>query len=257
MNYLANRQSYEAEGSSTPIMALKIFGYTVLIGIMCMFLSFSLNMLVNSAFKQPTEYVIYEVVDNKQVEVKRMPFAEAQKMTAEEKTLYGNERFSGETVMAPKNEACAVLVTVMKVIEQAAMLAMLVIMVGYYVHREGDRDRNLVKHHDRKPTPLKGLWIGLLASVPAAGFYALLIVGKCGVMSDSVQGVYRLANAAFLPLINVIMPQSVHPAVNMTVWQLVLLFLLLLIVPAACAVAYHMGYKRVIKRWKKKHKKAS
>ncbi len=247
------KQSYEHEGSSTPVMGLKIFGYSVLAGIMALFLYFSMTLLINGALQTPVAYRVYEVVDGEQVLVQEMTWEEFTAMDPEELIVKDDSRFSGETVMGPKNAVCAALMVGAKVLTQGLMLFVLVALCGYYVWAEGDRDRNLVKHHDRKATPLRGLWIGVIAAIPSLVLYGLLVLGKLGIFAaDSVQGVYRMLNPVFTPLVLAIMPTDVYPATAITGVQMALLFLLCLVLPVTCAVAYPLGYHRVFKKKKKK-----
>ena len=249
------KQSYEREGSSTPVMGVKIFGYSVLAGVMALFLYFSMTLLINGALQTPVGYRVYEVVDGEQVLVQEMTWEEFTALDPEELIVKDDSRFSGETVMGPKNAVCAALMTGAKVLTQGLMLFVLVALCGYYVWAEGDRDRNLVKHHERVATPLRGLWIGLIAAVPSLVLYGLLAVGKLGLFAvDSIQGVYRMLNPVFMPLVLAIMPADVYPATAVTGMQLVWLFLLWLVLPATCATAYQLGYRRVFKKKKKNGK---
>lgn len=247
------KQSYEKERASTLGMGLKMFGYSVLAGIMALFLYFSMTMIANGAFQKPVAYRVYEVVDGKQVLVQEMTWEEFTAMDPSEQIITDDSRFSGETVMGPKNSVCAVLMVVMQVLTQALMLFVLIGLVGYYVWAEGDRDRNLVKHHQRLETPLRGLWIGVIAAVPSLVLYVCLVLGKLNLFAaDSVQGVYRLLNPPFVPLILQIMPTDTYPATAISFGQLFLLFLLQLVIPVTCAVAYQLGYHRVFRKKKKK-----
>ncbi len=249
------RRSYESAGASTPVMGLKIFGYSVLAGIMALFLYFSMTMLANGALQMPIAYRIYEVVNGEQVLVQEMTWEEFTAMDPEELIVTDDSRYSGQTVMGPKNDICAALMVGTQVLTQGLMLFVLIGLTGYYVWVEGDRDRNLVKHHERVETPLRGLWIGLLAAIPSFALYGFLVLGKLNIFAaDSVQGVYRLLNPTFTPLVLQIMPTDVYPATAITGAQLVWLFLLQLVLPATCAVAYQLGYHRVLKKKKKKSK---
>ena len=248
-----SRRSYEEAGASTPVMGLKIFGYSVLAGIMALFLYFSMTMLANGALQMPVAYRVYEVVNGEQVLVQEMTWEEFTAMDPEELIVTDDSRYSGETVMGPKNDVCAVLMVGAQVLTQGLMLFVLVALAGYYVWVEGDRDRNLVKHHEWAETPLRGLWIGLIAAIPSLALYGLLVLGKLDIFAaDSIQGVYRLLNPTFTPLVIQIMPAEVYPATEITAMQLVWLFLLQLVLPATCAVAYQLGYHRVFKKKKKK-----
>ncbi len=255
MSKFGRTESYEKPGSGVFIMGLKIFGYSVLAGIMSLFVSFSLLMLSNAAFTHTVGYHEYEVINGEQVLIDTVYFDEDTTYESQEQSATDDRRISREMIVEPKNPACASLINMMKVIEQLIGVVILVVLTGYYVHREGDRDRNLVRHHSMEPQALKGLWIGLIAAIPSGLLYLLLIVGKCGILSESVQGVYRLLNASFTPIINGIMPVDVYPATAIAVWQLLLLFLVWTVLPVTCAVCYTLGYRRTFKKIKKKFKK--
>lgn len=252
------RDSYENAGPSIPKMALRVFGYTLLAGVMSLFLSISVNMLSTAFLEDTIGYKEVEIIRDESGAVVEQRLLET--VYFDENTTYEDQKvtadddreISREMITQPKNDVCAVLVVVVRVLLQAAMLALLLGIPGYFVRREGDRDRNLVEHHDAAPKPLRGLWIGLLASIPSALVYALLLCGKAGLWTESVQGIYRFLNTPLLPIVNLIMPLSVFPATSITASQLLLLFLLLLLVPLACAVAYQMGYHRLFTR--KKHR---
>ncbi len=233
-----------------------MFGYCVLAGIMCLFLSFSVTMLTNDAFQEPVAYQTYEVIDGEAVlteELSWEEYTELQQTDPDKFKVKDDRRITGITVMAPKNEVCAVLLRVTQVVSQLLMFSVLLGLVGYYMWADGDRDRNLVRHHERRETPLRGLWVGLIASVPALVTYVLLLLGAANLFAaDSIFGVYKLLNQPFLPLIEWIVPSTVFYATQLTAWPLIALFLLQLVVPAVCAVMYQLGYRRVFKKKKKK-----
>ncbi|MBQ3094037.1 MAG: hypothetical protein IJC52_02595 [Clostridia bacterium] len=252
---MSTKQSYEKQGAATPLMALKIFGYSVLAGVMALFLSLSISMISTGALTHTVGYHEYEVIDGEQVLINTVMFDENTDYESQMTTADDDRRISREMITEPKNAACAALIVCLDVVEQVLMILVLVVLTGYYVYREGDRDRNLIKHHGRPHTPLRGLWIGLIAAVPYLLLYASLVLAKCGVVTlDTVQGVYRLLNACFTPLINLIMPLEVYPATAVSVAQLLALFGLQLVLPLTCAVAYTLGDKRLIKKWKKRLK---
>ena len=253
---MSQKESYEQPGGSLVKTAAKVFGYTVMAAVMSLFLSFSINMLSAGLFTETIGYKEYENVDGQAVLIDTVYFEEGETYSSSQVVNDDDRLISRELITRPKNDVCAGLAVAAEILKQLLMLALLLGLPGYLLHREGDRDRNLVDHHDEVPQPLKGLWAGSLASVPAACVYALLALGKAGVWSDAAQGIYRFFNTPWLPIVNVIMPQEVYPATAVEVWQLLLLALLLLPVPAACAAAYVVGYRRLIRPKKKKKKKA-
>lgn len=252
-----NHISYESAGSSTFVTALKIFGYSALAGIMCLFMYFSVNMLSDGLFQQPTVYRVHEVVNGETVTTEWTweEYQEQLKTNPEQFEVQGDRRIAGEAVLAPKNELCRVLLGITRVLTQLLMLSVLVVMTGYYVWVEGDRDRNLVTHHERAATPLRGLWIGLIAAAPAVVLYVVLLAGKCNLFAaDSILGLYRMLNPTFLPLINALISEEVASATQLNVWQLLALLATQIVTPVTCAVAYLLGFHRILKPKKAKKK---
>lgn len=249
------KQSYETAGAPLVTTALKIFGVSVLAAVMCLFLYFSVTMLSDGLFQAPQSYTVYEVVDGEQQEIAVMTPEEYNTDKAENPDKYDitdDRRVMASPNMGPKNDVCAALLTVTQVLTQVLMIGLFACMIGYYVWAEGDRDRNLQDYHGRKSTPLRGLWIGLIASVPPLAMYAVLLACKFQLLStDGFIGVYRWLNVVFMPLVNVMVPVETAGASLLSVGQLIGLFAMQLLTPAVCATAYLLGNFRVLKKGKK------
>ncbi len=283
--------SYEQPRKSTLLFALKIFGYSVLAGIMSIFVMFSISFVAESALTEQVGYYEYRVIDeatNETTILNKVLFSEttttleemttttlsettttdvsnttaadgvistttaATSVASEETTTTADPSAMKLAVFEPKSEAASVVLTIVDVINQLLLASMLVMMTGYYIYSEGDRDRNLVKHHQREETPWRGLVIGLLAAIPSAVIALLPILGKFGVMSDSVLGVYNTFNPCFLPLINAVIPAEMESATELGVGQIAVIVLIWLVLPITGAVAYRLGYHRVFKKKKRK-----
>lgn len=271
--------SYDKPGASTLKLALKIFGYTFLAGIMSIFVYFSITFVAESALKEQVGYYEYEIVNeetNETTILNKVLFAETTTTeptttTTVETTTVTDANGQAVTtvtdapttttegpkkvmIFEPKTGAAEVTLGVIDVLAQLLLVTMYVTMAGYYIYREGDRDRNLVRHHQQAPTPWRGLVVGLLAAVPSAVIAALPIMGKFGVMSDSVLGVYNTFNPTFLPLINAVIPTTVETATALSFLQIATVVLIWAVLPVTGAVSYTLGYKRVFKPKKKKSK---
>lgn len=258
------RESYETPGAPVWKLALKIFGCSLLAGVMCLFVSISVKMLSTALLENTVGYREYEIIRDESgaaVEQRLLETVYFDKNTtydSQKVTATDDRDIAREMITEPKNDICAAVSVGVTAALQAAMLALLLGLPGYYVYREGDRDRNLTDHHGASPHPFKGLAIGLLAAIPSALVYALLPLGKAGFCAESVQGVYRLLNTPWLPIVNLIMPQETFPATAISFGQLAGLFLLLLPPPLCCAAAYAAGYHRLFaKKHPKKKRKAA
>ena len=107
----------------------------------------------------------------------------------------------------------------------------------------GNKDFNLVKCGHVKEDKLKGLKIGLVASVPNFLFYIFCVVLSVVKPKTSI-ALYKLPNFQYFKLLNLIMGKA-QTLGEVSVISYVLTFLTLLIVPAICFGSYYLGYKDI------------
>lgn len=134
------------------------------------------------------------------------------------------------------------LTIVYNVVTTACMLLLLICMCYGDMWKQGDKDNNNVKLGRMAEDKWYGLKAGMLASIPAAFMFVLLVISKMGGLTDKFVVWYRVLNMPFIaPLMWMTDEAVVTSAVP--AWMLIPIFLLLLIVPAFCALGYFLGYK--------------
>ena len=102
----------------------------------------------------------------------------------------------------------------------------------------GSRESNLVKFKSIKKDKLKGLKIGLIASIPSYIFFVFAIInGKVNV------ALFAFLNAYLYDLISIIRG-SVVTFGALAFWQVLLLGVILLIFPATAWGSYLLGYNQ-------------
>lgn len=122
------------------------------------------------------------------------------------------------------------------------------ITVGF-VHnilwRQGDSDRNYVNTGHREKDIWRGVKVGLLADIPFAVSYFVLIAAKCGVISDGWFAFYKYMNFPAFSLIGAIFGRTCNSAANITALQTVLGIIPLFVLPIICGICYILGYNRI------------
>ncbi len=140
------------------------------------------------------------------------------------------------------SEMSAGLTVVYNIVTTACMLLLLLCMCYGDMWALGDKDNNNVRLGRMAEDKWYGLKAGLLASVPGLITFIILIVSKFGLLYDKFFVLYRVLHLPFIvPLMW--MTGDVTTASAFSGWLLLPIFLLLLIVPAVCALGYYLGYK--------------
>ena len=128
-----------------------------------------------------------------------------------------------------------------------ASICMLLLTAAFpysIVWSKGDRDKNSVNFGHMQEDKLRGLKVGLMAGIPGALAYIVLILSKLGVFFPGYIFVYRFMNTPFLPIINALTRGvSTTPEVS---WTAILVMLIVVaFVPLVCHFGYVLGYKQI------------
>lgn len=126
----------------------------------------------------------------------------------------------------------------------------LVIMMGVFVYNNlwkiGFKDNNAVRIGTVCEDKLKGLKIGFLATLPSIILLVVLFVGKNTFAKSVSVATYSL----FVPHLHrafyLLSGASGAYFADLELWQMVIMFALLLIMPIVATVAYILGYKSIL-----------
>lgn len=90
----------------------------------------------------------------------------------------------------------------LNVLSSILMLLLLASFPYSIVWSKGDRDKNSVNFGHMQEDKLRGLKVGLMAAIPSAIGYIVLVLSKLGVCFPKYIFLYRFANVPFMPIIN-------------------------------------------------------
>lgn len=119
----------------------------------------------------------------------------------------------------------------------------------------GSKERNYVNFERLDKDILFGLKVGVIATIPSALLYILLVLGKLGVLSDAIIRWHRIINTPYIPYIDAV-EGGVKVASELSVTSLLAVAVPLLFVPLVCSVGYILGYRQISVRERLVYKKS-
>ena len=140
------------------------------------------------------------------------------------------------------------------ILSQSIMLVLFVSFVNTRTSKIAYSDRTADMYQGQKKNIYKGFIIGGIASIPAMAFYVYLFVLKVIESQVSILTLVRIANAAFLPIINAIVG-SAQKLTEISYFSFVLLILPILILPFVTGISYIFNYKQISIKEKIMYKK--
>ena len=139
-------------------------------------------------------------------------------------------------------------------IGQAATLGILYILIYSLMWKAGDADANMAELGNSKRNIYKGLKAGLIADIPYAVLYIILIVTSAFKVWPGYPSIYKIStyfmyafNDTFIPVVN--------DSFVITAGGIFVVGLLLLPIPLFAAFGYYMGEKHMIFKEKILYKK--
>ena len=108
----------------------------------------------------------------------------------------------------------------------------------------GATDTNLANFGHKSLDKLRGFKIGLLASIPNIIFFAIMIIFKNGFMSGFNAQMYKFAISYFYSFAELILNGATATA-DLSIFKILILFALILVIPAITEVSYLLGLKGV------------
>ena len=105
---------------------------------------------------------------------------------------------------------------------------------------QGREDNNLAHFGHIALDRWRGIKIGLLANIPFLLMGLLLVLSRFGLFWNFVL-IYKIANAAFWPLINLF--ESTLDVMDFAVWQVIVIALLPLLTAVVSQIGYLLGIK--------------
>ena len=226
--------------SETLKSALSVFGKSILSWIIVMMISMSLSVIFTAWGTEPNGYNIYDKDGQLVSHVDMIDASETEGGAAEDSITLEE----GQTYSETRSDPSPALQFLQNLLQAVMALILLCTLPFSDLWTRGDKDRNLVDFGHMKADPLRGLRIGLLASVPAGVSYLLLVLARCGLLPAHYMSVYRVMHIPVIFWIRWFVPTA-FTAADLSVGQLLALLPGLLPIPLVCALAYWIGYKRL------------
>ncbi len=120
----------------------------------------------------------------------------------------------------------------------------------------GSHDENYVQLGRLQKDVRFGLKVGLVASIPQAILYFLLILGRFGTFPSVILKWHRLINTPFIPYIDAV-ELGATTATELSVGSLLAVGATLLFVPIVCWLGYYLGYRQISIRERMVYKKTA
>lgn len=133
------------------------------------------------------------------------------------------------------------LKTAMDIVSQVFMLFLLGMLVYAVTWQQGDKDRNTEDFGRMQRDKLRGLKIGLLASIPSGVMVLLLFISRLTGLLPNYIFFYRLGMLAYAPINNALSSGTAWTA-NVTWWLLPVAVLCLTVIPLVTHFGYQLGY---------------
>lgn len=233
-------------------MALNVYLKTILATLLSLFLYMSIVMIFGTMGTQQVGYDIYEGSEL----VSRVDFItsapEGQTTTTPPEGVTTTEPLTEITLGSNQRavERYSTLSTGARVFQdilaQALMLCILLALPYSVLWTRGDKDKNLVAFDHQAPDRWRGLKVGLLSAIPSFLGYGFLLLSKLGWGYDGYLAVFRVFNAPFLPLINVLSSPNVTSMEGVSWGAIAILLVTVLLVPLFCQLAYRLGYNQIV-----------
>ncbi len=213
-------------------VATKVFTRLLLATVLCAILYVSMNVVGVAFFSDVTGYQVLDTETATVVE--QYTFKPGEKTTVDESLLDENQQLNYLREVPQKTKI------VLDVISQVLLLVILAIFPYHILWQFGNRDDTNVRYRGQRPDPWRGLKIGLLAMVPFALMWVLLLLSGVGVLPGSFLQIYRLTAFSHYPILMWVVGAA-KTATDVSFGRLFLLGLPLLYVPVVCAVSYRLG----------------
>ena len=126
------------------------------------------------------------------------------------------------------------------ILSQLFLLMLLIVMPYSILWERGDKDCNSVHFGHMQEDKLRGLKVGLMASIPSILAYLILVLSKLGLISSSYVFIYRFLNLAFIPVYNGLVGTA-----GISWGGMAVLLLTVAVVPLTGYIAYWLGYRQI------------
>lgn len=215
-----------------------LFFKIVVVMLMSFFLSISTSILCVAGFTDVIGYTVYGAKENEEsaTELYTYYYADGEDTKADEYVENGYKITNTIKIRSDLKGTGKIIYTVGT---QLIILIILFAFIYSQLWKKGNKDFQNVKLGRVTEDKLRGLKIGIIASVPQIIVFICLII-----IPNFKTAFYKIANYHFFITNNAIIGEA-KLASDLEITQYLLLFLPFLVLPIAAAVSYIIGYRDI------------
>ena len=214
----------------------KLFLRLLVVNIMGFFIVVSFNVIFTGIFTENIGYKAYGVTEEnpQSVELYEYYYSDGEdvKFAEFEQQGYKITKANIRSLLSGGDRIAFLLVS------QAINLVLLITIIYGNVWQMANNDSNMIRYKHKEEDKLKGLKIGALAVSPYILLLLVLSFTKFNV------GLFKVINSAFYGFIDLICSNALTFD-NLSIFKIILIFLMLLIVPIVTHIIYMLGYKDI------------
>lgn len=221
---------------------IKTIFTTIIVCVVCFFIVISFNVIKIGLFSEDIGYDVYgktkENTDPKYLY--SYYIKDGEDLNAEEYKKQGYEllKYSirSEVEKAP-DIACSIL-------SQIFCLIILTSFIYNELWKAGNKDFEAERLYGIPINKLKGLYIGLIAIIPSAAFLTFCLITKDTIMAKLPIAIFTFANCYAYEIIFAVTNGAVNWS-DVQLWQGVVYYSVLIIIPIIALVSYIIGAKDI------------
>ena len=222
--------------------SLKVFYLMFIVNIMSFFLIISFSVISTVVFTEEIGYTAYGTLEGSEEQVKLYEYYYKDGEDTN-KAKYEAQGYTLSTPSLRSNQTKKEDIATKAVAGSICVLMMIAILYSE-MWKYGDKDKTAVKYKGQKEQTKKGFIVGAIASIPAVVLLIVFTILKSGFAKTFPLLLYGLLNTYLFDFIYII-ANGITEFGGFALWQILLIFLLLTIVPIFCGIAYILGYKSI------------
>lgn len=224
------------------LKSLKVYGHLIIVAILCFFLVVSFNALKVGLFTKDIGYDMYirtsEDADPEFLYTYYYADGDDLKLKEYEEQKENLLKYSIRSEIEKTPDVA------LSVLSQLFCIMMLISFIYNDLWKAGNKDFEAMRIHGKKLSKLKGLYIGLIASIPSVLFLTFALITKNSIMANSPIALFTYSNSYAFEIIFAATNGDMHWA-DVNLWQALVYYAVLLVTPIVCAVSYIIGVKDI------------
>ena len=221
-------------------LATRCIVSVLILNFLCFFIQMSFTLIAVGIGTTPLGHDVYVEENGEQVRQYTHYYADGEDKLLEQWEKEGKEY----SVVEFRSDLSKSTSFFLRALTMVFSLSIFIAMIYSALWKQGDSDNNLTVYGGEKRDLFKGLKVGLIATVPFAALYLLLVINKFVTFFPGIYGVFKMANYYIFPLIDFAYGAA-DSVSQISLGGLLILLLTLVPVPLAAALGYYCGNKEI------------